>query len=267
MSEDMNTLIFNPTKARLDAGRMAMMATVRQTRSVDIVLAIKAAGYDGLYVDLEHGGLTMPDAGQIFAAALIAGITPLVRVPGHEAFLSAQALDMGAMGIIAPHVNTAKEAAAIVANCKYPPEGTRSLASTIPQLRYMKWDAKEVCARINSQTMVVPQIESAEGVDNVEGISGTKGVDALLVGTNDLMADMGIPGQHTSDKVLKAFEKIIAGAKKHGVHVGIGGISGPFSLLKTIYDMGAKWISAGTDTGFLAAALKSKADEVRKLEG
>ena len=129
MSEDMNTLIFNPTKARLDAGRMAMMATIRQTRSVDVVLAIKAAGYDGLYVDLEHGGLTMPDAGQIFAAALIAGITPLVRVPGHEAFLSAQALDMGAMGIIAPHVNTAKEAAAIVANCKYPPEGTRSLAS------------------------------------------------------------------------------------------------------------------------------------------
>lgn len=266
MSDDMESLILNRTMAILESGGMSLMVTVRQTPSVDVVLAAQSAGYDSLYVDLEHGGLTMPQAGQICAAALIAGITPLVRVPGHEPYLSAQALDLGAMGIIAPHVQTAADAQAIADACMYPPLGSRSSSATIPQVRFRSdWPMNAVRERINSQTMVVPQIESAEAVENVEAIAGVGGVKVLLVGTNDLLADMGIPGQFSSDKTLKAFEAIIAGARKHGKHVAIGGIAGPNELLKTICDMGARMISAGTDTSFLATQMRNKANELRKL--
>jgi 2-keto-3-deoxy-L-rhamnonate aldolase RhmA len=145
--------------------------------------------------------------------------------------------------------------------------GHRSFSSTIPQLRYRSWPADEVTARINDQTMVVPMIETEEGVANAAAIAAIDGVAMLLMGMNDLTADMGIARQFSHDKSLKAIETCIAGAKKHGKFLGVGGITGPVSLLKTIHQMGARLISTGTDTGEMLSAFRQKAKDVRSFTG
>lgn len=264
--QDMKTLICNWTRAILDSGKMSMMTSVRQTRSIDVVMAIKAGGFDAMFVDLEHGGLSMTEAGQLCVAGLTTGVTPFVRIPGHEPYLAGQVLDLGAMGIIVPHVDTAADARLMVDACMYPRVGHRGFSSTVPQLRHLNWPAAEVRAHINSQTSVMAQIETMKAVKNIEAIAAVKGMDTILVGSNDLLLDMGIPGQHGHDRLLKTLEKIAKGARNQGKHCGIGGVPGPFSLIKDIYDMGFRLMSVGADTNLLAAALKTTGAEIRRLE-
>jgi 2-keto-3-deoxy-L-rhamnonate aldolase RhmA len=151
--------------------------------------------------------------------------------------------------------------------CMYPPIGHRSASSTIPQLRYRSWPVDEVRAHINTQTMVIPQIETEEGVANASDIAAINGIDMLLMGMNDLTADMGIAGQFGSDKSLKGIETCIAGAKKHGKFLGVAGIPGPVSLLKTVHQMGALLISTGTDTGEMLSAFRQKVKDIRSFTG
>lgn len=264
--QDMKTLICNWTRAILDSGKMSMMTSVRQTRSIDVVMAIKAGGFDCMFVDLEHGGLSMTEAGQLCIAGLSIGVTPFVRIPGHEPYLAGQILDLGAMGIIVPHVDTAADARLMVDASMYPPVGHRGFSSTVPQLRFLNWPAAEVRTHINSQTTVMAQIETMKAVKNIEAIAAVPGIDMVVVGSNDLLLDMGIPGQHSHDRLLKALKKVAKGARNQGKHVGIGGVPGPFSLMKEIYDMGFRLMSVGADTNLLAAAFKASGAEIRRLE-
>jgi 2-keto-3-deoxy-L-rhamnonate aldolase RhmA len=264
--EDMTTLICNWTRAILDSGRMSIMTSVRQTRAVDVVMAIKAGGFDAMFVDLEHGGLNMTEAGQLCVAGLTTGVTPFVRIPGHEPYLAGQVLDLGAMGVVVPHVDTAADARLMVDACLYPPVGHRGFSSTVPQLRYLNWPAAEVRAHINSQTTIMAQIETRKAVKNIEAIAAVDGIDIVLVGANDLLLDMGIPGQHGHDKLLKALEKIAKGCRNQGKHCGIGGVPGPFSLIQEIYGMGFRLMSVGADTNLLANAFKTAGAEMRRLE-
>ena len=263
MADDLKATVVNHLKRKLQAGRTCIQVSVRSSKSIDVVLALEAAGYDSYHVDLEHGTLTLPEAGQLCTAGLLVGVTPIVRLPGHDPFMAAAALDLGAMGVIAPHLGTPAEAKRMVDACMYPPKGHRSASSTIPQLRYRTWPVDEVRAHINTQTMVIPQIETEEGVENAAHIAAVDGIDMLLMGMNDLTADMGIAGQTGSDRALKAIETCIAGAKKHGKFLGVAGISGPLSLLKTIHDMGTRLISTGTDTGSMLSAFRQNVKEIR----
>jgi 4-hydroxy-2-oxoheptanedioate aldolase len=267
MTEDLKEVVVNHLKNNLKAGKTSLMISIRSSKTIDVVLALEAAGYDCFFVDLEHGTLTLPEAGQLCTAGLLAGVTPLVRLPGHDPFTAAAALDLGSMGVIAPHLNTPAEAKRMVDACMYPPMGHRSASTTIPQLRYRSWPVDEVRAHINTQTMVIPQIETEEAVANASDIAAVNGIDMLLMGMNDLTADMGIAGQFGSDKALKGIETCIAGAKKHGKFLGVAGISGPMSLLKTVQQMGARLISTGTDTGEMLSAFRQKVKDIRSFAG
>ena len=108
---------------------------------------------------------------------------------------------------------------------KYPPLGERGFATALPHFQYRSLPAKEGYAALNDATMVIVQFESAEGVDNAEAIFAVEGVDMALFGTNDLTADMGIPGDYDNPRVRDAYARAIAAAKKHGKHVGVGGLA------------------------------------------
>ena len=261
-----NEIMLNPTKRLLEQGGFSLLFSVRQTTSVDIALAARSAGYDCLYVDLEHGSLSIPEAGQIFVTALAAGITPFVRVPTGGTHETQQVLDLGAMGIIAPHIASPAEAKRAVAWCRYPPLGIRSNSSSLPQQLLTNMPLTQLQSRLNEETMVFAMIESAAGLDNVEGIAAVSGVNVLLVGTGDLCVELGIPGQFASDVVLKAFERIIAAARKHGKYVCAGGgiKGGPVTMLKTLRDMGVRQLSVGNDTGMLNAVMRQRVKEINE---
>lgn len=264
-----STTTFNPAKKIMDGGGLSLMFSIRQTRSVDIALAAKAAGYDCLYVDLEHSGISVAETGQICVTALAAGIAPFVRVPAGSYDIAAQVLDLGAMGIIAPHISGPEDAERMVDCCKFPPVGHRSNSSSIPHQWLSADPLLKVQERINAETMVFAMIESRDGLENVDAIAAVDGVDCLLVGTSDLTAELGIPGQFGSDVVMKALEKIIAAAGRHGKHVSLGGgIKGSDpGMLKRLCDMGISQISVGNDTGMLTAAMRQRARDIRAQTG
>lgn len=269
MTEPGTDVVFNPTKKLLDEGGLSLLFSVRQIRSVDIALIAKAAGYDSLYMDLEHGELTISEAGQICVTALAAGITPIVRVPENSFITAAKVLDLGAMGIIAPHISGPEDAERMVDACMYPPVGHRSNTSTLPHQWLSSKPFLDVQKQINEETMVFAMIESAEGLENVDGIAAVDGVSCLLVGTSDLTHALGIPGQFTSDTVMKALERICAAAKKHGKHVSLGGgIKGSDpGLLKSLIDMGINQISVGNDSGLLTGAMRQRVADIRAHTG
>lgn len=256
-------MLRNHVKEKLARGEVVASMTVRLVRGIEIARIAKTAGFDSLYVDLEHSSFSLETTSQICMAALEAGVTPLVRVPGVAEVQ--RILDAGALGIIAPHVQSAAEAEAYVRAAKYPPRGERSNAGPLPHLQYRALPAAEAYAAIDAATMVVVQFESAAAIDKADEIAAVDGVDMALIGTNDLLADWGLAGQYDHPKVREAYAKTIAAWQRHGKHAAVGGFATRPDLAAQYVRMGAHYVSTGTDLGFLLAACTAKAKEVHAM--
>ena len=176
----------NTALDKLRAGELSIGVGLRQARTVDVAKIMKTAGFDWLFIDMEHNSMDMDMAVQISIAAHETGITPIVRVPGYEHYHATRALDGGAQGIVVPHVDDAKTATQIASNCRYPPIGHRSITGALPQLSFQSHPLKEATEAINRETLIVVMLETPTAIDNAEEIASVPGIDALLIGTNDL---------------------------------------------------------------------------------
>jgi 2-keto-3-deoxy-L-rhamnonate aldolase RhmA len=255
----------NVTLQRLQKGELALGFGIRQARTVDIAKIAKACDYDWFMLDLEHNSMTVDLACQISVAALDAGVTPLVRVPGHEHYHATRVLDGGAMGVIVPHVDTVEQARAVVRNCKYPPVGNRSLAGGMPQLGFGAYSAAEAIDKLNRSVLLVIMLETPEAIANVDAIAAVEGIDVLLVGTNDLCATMGIPGQFGSERVGEAYQKVIDAARRNGKFAGMGGVY-DHALMERYVAQGMQFVLAGGDLAFLMAAATQRSKFLRGLK-
>jgi 2-keto-3-deoxy-L-rhamnonate aldolase RhmA len=256
--------IRNFAKERLEAGEFAIGVGLRQARTVDIAKIMKTAGYDFLFIDMEHNSMSIDLAAQISVAAQDAGITPVVRVPGFQHFHATRALDAGALGIVVPHVDSAEIAARMVENCRYPPLGHRSVSGALPQIDFRPMPIAEATAAIDAATLLVVMLETPQAIDDVEQIAAVPGIDVLLVGTNDLCMEMGIAGQLDHPRVVAAFERIIAACRANGKYAGLGGVYDP-PLMQRYLAMGFRLVHAGSDLSFMLAAARERAAMVRKM--
>jgi 2-keto-3-deoxy-L-rhamnonate aldolase RhmA len=263
MSVEIKDILRNHVKEKLARGEVVASMTVRLVRGVEIARIAKTAGFDSLYVDMEHASFSLDTTGQICMAALEAGVTPFVRVPGVAEV--SRVLDGGALGVIAPHVQSAAAAREYVTAAKYAPLGDRSAAGPLPHLHYRSFPAAQANAALNAATMVIVQFESDEALAKADEIAAVEGVDMVMIGTNDLLADWGIPGQFEHARVRAAYEKTIAACRRHGKHVGVGGLATRPQLAAEFVRMGARYVSTGTDLGFLLAASTAKAKEVQEI--
>ncbi|MEL6299873.1 MAG: aldolase/citrate lyase family protein [Pseudomonadota bacterium] len=252
----------NSVKDKLARGELALGAGLRQARTVDIAKAMKTAGFDWLFIDMEHNAMGIDIATQIAVAAQDTGITPLIRVPGFEHHHAARALDCGAQGVVFPHVDDAETAARLASYCLYPPAGKRSMTGVLPQLDFAKHPLGPMAKALNKALITVMMIESPEGVANAHEIAAIPGVDVLLVGTNDLCFEMGIPGAFDSPKVAEAFETVIAACKASGKTPGIGGVYAP-ELARKYIDMGMRFILSGNDLAFMMNGATAQANALR----
>ena len=258
--------IRNSVREKLASGGVVASITARLVRGVEIAAIAKAAGFDTLYVDLEHNSFSLETTSQICLAALAGGIAPFVRVPAIAPEYFARVLDGGALGIIAPHIRDADDARAAVAYAKYPPLGERSYGGNMPHLGYRAMPPADSMAALNDATMVVVMIETVDALEHVKEIIGVDGVDMLLIGTNDLCGEFGIPGQYEHEKVHAAYRRCIAAAKAVGKHVGVGGLASRPKLVEQFVKMGARYVSTGADLGFLLEAASAKARAVRDID-
>ena len=252
------TEVKNPARAALERGEVSIGVGLRLARGAEIGRIMKSCGWDWLFIDLEHGSMTLDTAGQISVAALDAGIAPIIRVPHGQIDMATRALDAGAWGIVMPHVDTAEDAAELVAHVKYPPAGHRSVMGALPQFGYRGLGVGEAARIVNAQILVTVMIETPLALENAEKIAAVPGVDVLLIGTNDLAMELGIPGQFAHEKIVGAYEKVIAACRKHGKWPGMGGCYVD-DLLRKYIAMGMRMILGGNDLPFLMAGASDRA--------
>lgn len=256
--------IKNPARERLQNGDLAIGIGLRQARTVDIASAMKTCGFDWLFIDLEHGAMGLDTAVQISVAALGVGISPIIRVPKGRYDLATRALDGGAFGIVMPHVDTAEEARETVDRLKFPPIGHRSVTGAMPQLGFASAPLAEAAAVINENMLVVVMLETPEAVANVDAIAAVPGIDVLLIGTNDLTCEMGIPGQLMHERVAEAYKTMVAACRKHGKWAGMGGVYSDEGL-KHYIGLGARMILSGSDLSFLMGAGLARTKSLRAI--
>ena len=260
------SIVVNHTKRQLQEGKLAIGLGLRQARTVDTAQILKTAGFDWAFIDCEHNSMNPDTAAQIASASLAIGVTPIVRVPGLEHHHASRMLDNGAQGIVVPHVDTVEEAQRVASQCRFPPIGHRSMGGGLQQLGFAPMPLDQTARVINDETLVVVMIESPEGVANCEAIAAVPGIDALLIGTNDLTFEMGIPGSFLDPRVIDAYTKVIAACRKHGKFPGMGGMYTP-ELLERFIGMGARLVLAGSDFALLMQAGTARASLVRGFEG
>lgn len=255
----------NHTKQQLAAGKIAIGMGLHQSRTTDIGAIAKTCRYDWLFIDMEHSALDIGTASQIASAALPIGITPLVRVPGKEHHHASRLLDSGAQGIVVPHVDSVEEAQRAVSHCKYPPIGHRSLYGQQPQFGFKSLPVAEVTRLANEETLVIIMLETPAAIGLADAIAALPGVDVVMIGTNDLCAESGIPGQYGDPKIEAAYRTVIEACRKHGKHPGMGGVV-DHALMEKYIGLGMRFILSGNDTGFLMAGASARANFLHGLK-
>lgn len=240
----------DPFRARLARGERMFALAACVLRTPEVVLVARSAGFDLLLIDLEHTPITIGEAGSLAVAARMAGFPALIRVGGPHHPDLARALDVGAEGVVVPHVDTPAEAARIVDLCRFAPAGRRSLPAPLPAFGYRMPPAPRFMEEAEATTVIIPMIESRAGLEAVEAIAATPGLDALMVGANDLAADLGLPGQLDHPVVTAAFARVAAAARAEGLSFAVIGVPepllGPLGL-----DLGASLVVATNDINLL----------------
>ena len=230
----------NLTKAKLNDGRIVFGALIGDY-APSMVEVFGLIGYDFVMLDAEHGSYSLDQLENMIRAAELFDITPIVRVVDQRDATILQALDRGAQGVIVPHVNTASQAAAVVAAARYGPEGHRGAANGRAHDYGVAMPRVESSAVINENVLVIPMVEEVEAVSNLEAIASTPGVDVLHVASSDLGQSMGNPPQA---EVRAHMAQIVPRIRAAGVHAGIGGNAvSDTAGIASLIDAGANFVT------------------------
>lgn len=256
----------NPLRRRLESGGLALGFGVHHLRTPAVGMIAAASGFDWLFIDMEHGAMSVDDATRMSMAALSQGVTPIVRCCKDALYEGTRCLDNGAMGVVVPHIDTAEEAATVVRAFRYPPVGERSWGGPPAQYGFVVSDTAAAQAELNKEILVCVMIETPEAVANADAIASVPGVDSLMIGTSDLTASMGIAGQIGHPDVRAAYEKVAAACKKHGKIMGMGGVYDE-KVAPDYIKLGARFLLSGSDHAFLMAGGGARAKFLRGLQG
>jgi 2-dehydro-3-deoxyglucarate aldolase/4-hydroxy-2-oxoheptanedioate aldolase len=211
----------NRVKRALQGGGTSLGTMVFEFPSTGIARIAAEAGADFVIYDMEHTGWSIETIRGLIATSRAANTVPMVRVPATEYNLIARPLDVGAMGIMVPMVESAEQAKKIVDSAKYPPDGKRGAAFGVAHDDYPGGDIIAKMASANDEIFLMAQIETGTGIENVDAIASVDGIDCLWIGHFDLTNFLGIPGQFTHPLFLKSVQSVLDACRKHGKIPGI----------------------------------------------
>ncbi len=221
--------------------------------SPGIPLILKNAGCEFIIFDMEHGGLSFQQFKTLAAISNANKIFPLIRIPEISYNYVARALDLGAMGIMAPMINNSDQAIKIVRSSKYPPVGVRGAGFGFAHDNYINKNPLQYIKDANQKLINILQIESKLGLENVEKIASINGVDCLWVGHFDLTNFLGIPGDFKSPIYLEAINRIVKAAKSNKKSLGI--MVNNKDELEMYSNLGFNMIAVGTEMSLLGSAV------------
>ncbi len=253
----------NPVRRKLAQGEYALGTMVFEFNSPGLARLAAGAGAEFVIFDMEHTGWSVETIRTLIATARCVEIVPIVRVPATEYHFIARVLDVGAMGLMIPMVETAEQAREIVAAAKYPPRGRRGAAFSVAHDDYAGGDIVEKMRSANEEVVILALIETATGIANAEEIAAVPGIDILWMGQFDLTNSLGIPGQFTHPQFLKSLERLVAAAKSQGKSAGIMGPS--VDEIKLRIQQGFRALCYGGDLWIYQQALRQGIEGVRGL--
>ncbi len=212
-------------------------------------------GYDAVWLDQEHAGLTVAQIEQAARAARLAGLDSFVRLAPTDYATVMRPLEAGAGGVMAAQVRGARQAEDVVRWARFHPEGLRGVNGTGIDGRYGTLPLAEYLRRSNADTFVAIQIEHADAVEDVESIAAVPGVDLLFIGPADLSQSMGIPGEWEHPRLWQAYERVARAAADRRV---------PWAILpphaehaRRFVGMGCRMLSLGLDVWAVQRGLKA----------
>ncbi len=254
----------NNLREYLTTGQYAVGSWIN-TRSTVVAELMAATGFDFLVVDAEHSAVDVPQAQDLFQA-IAAGnpdCAPLVRLPGSDYETTKRYMDAGAVGVIAPLVNSASQAVEVVDAVKYPPLGRRGLGFGRSS-KYGLEIAREISSA-NENSFVCVQIEHIDGVENIDEILAVQGVDAVIIGPYDLSASLGIPGELDHLDLIAAQKRILTACETHSIVAGIHVVRPDAQELMDRYREGYRFLAYSLDITMLASVCQSGLRDFREL--
>ncbi|KZL82208.1 aldolase [Colletotrichum incanum] len=263
----------NLVKTLMLSNKLAHSFGLRVAFSTEMPLIAKRAGYSAVLMNLEHMAISIETMKDIAISCLNVGITPTVVVPTCAPEWISRCLDSGAQAIIVPHVNNVEQAKMCVNASKFPPLGHRSVTMVTAMTQYTtQLSYAAVAEVVNNEVLIMPMIETKEGVENVEAIAAVPGIDALFIGCADLCMELGIPGQYDSDLFHSTVLKIAAAAEKASidgrkVFVGLGGLEPRPDLMEELAKRHApiRFAMAGRDLALLLAGMSKQAAAMNEI--
>jgi len=221
--------------------------------SPGIPIILKNAGCEFIIFDMEHGGLSLEQFKVLATISNSNNISPLIRIPEVSYNYVARALDLGAVGIMTPMVNSPEEAIKIVKSSKYPPEGIRGAGFGFAHDNYNNQNPLAYIQNANNELINIIQIETKLALENVESIAEINGVDCLWVGHFDLTNFLGIPGNFTSPIYLDAIKRVVEAGKANSKSLGI--MVNNNEELEMYSRMGFNMIAVGTEMNILSRSI------------
>ena len=249
---------------RIAEGQVPVGHMLMEFGTRGIAKIVEAAGVDFVLLDMEHSGIDFARIADLVAWFKATPVAPLVRVPQAFYHFIARCLDAGALGVMAPNVETVEQARAIVDAVKYAPEGRRGLGLGAAHNDYIMPQPAEYLREANANTSVICQIESVRGLENLEAIAAVPGVDVLWVGHYDLTQSMSIVGQFQHPRFLEALARVAEAARRAGKAAGIqpGSREQAAEWMKLGYNV----ISFSSDIAVYRTALAGAVAAVREME-
>ena len=246
----------NLTKEKLKSGAPAFGAIIHEY-SPGTVELFGAIGYDFVMIDCEHGGMSVDQVENMVRGAEVFGITPIARIPNHDASTILRFLDRGVQGIIVPHINTRSQAEAVAKAARYHPEGGRGVGGGRAHDYGINTTRSESTKFVNDNILVIPMIEEVEAIKNIGEITSVEGVDVLHVAPGDLGQSMGNPPQ---SEIREAMDKVVPKIRGAGKWVGVGGNSpSDVERVSDLINLGANMITIAAQ-----GLMKSGAESFRK---
>jgi 2-keto-3-deoxy-L-rhamnonate aldolase RhmA len=248
----------NPVKRALKEGKVVLGATVL-TGSPDTAAALAGVGFDFLWIEMEHGPLTLESVRSIVLATRGLKAMPFTRVPVNEPWMAKRVLDIGSLGVVFPFVSTREAAERAVRACRYPPAGTRGYG---PSLAAPRWglSSADYAKFADEQVMVIVIVEQKEALEHVEAIAAVPGLDVLFLGANDMSFSLGVGGRLDHPLVEEAAARVVAAGRKHGVALGYPA-SNPAEIQKRIAQ-GFRFFQTANDLGLMSAGARDLLSKV-----
>jgi len=261
LPEHRHTMRPNPLKSKLQSGEPGDGLFAFEFFTPGLAQAAQVAGAEFILFDMEHSGAGIDTIKQQMAYCRGLDVIPLVRVPTYQYQFVARALDVGALGIMVPMVETAQQARDIVTWTQYPPRGRRGAVLGGAHDDYTGGNAREQFDQANQRCLLMVQVETEVGVANVDEIAAVPGVDCICTGFLDLSNFLGVPGDFKHPTYLGAIDRIAAAGKKHGKVLATAAPDAAFA--KEYVARGFKMVFFGTDVHLLQSALSERLKAMR----